>query len=189
MSTATAQAQAHLLTAEEFFDRPEPMDGSKEELVRGKVITMSAPGLRHGEVQLALGSLIRVFLLSNKIGRVFTESGLVTDHKPDTVRGPDISYYSKERLPLGQEVVKWHDQPADLCVEIVSPSNTKKELRAKIKEYFFAGVRAVWVVDPEDRSVTVLNAPDEGRTVYDEAALDGGDVLPGFTCKVSDLFA
>lgn len=94
---------------------------------------------------------IKLFLKSNPLGRVFTESGLVTDHEPGTVRGPDVSYYSKERLPLGHEVVKWHDQ--------------------------------------EYRSVTILNAPDEGRTFYDEAALDGGDVLPGFACKVSDLFA
>jgi len=73
-------------------------------------------------------------------------------------------------------------------VEIVSPSNTKKELRAKIKEYFAAGVRTVWVVDPEDHSVTVLTSPDEGRTLYQSAELTGGDVLPGFNCKVSELF-
>jgi Uma2 family endonuclease len=185
MSTATT----HLLTVEEFFALPDPPDGSRRELVRGRVVTMSNPGLEHGEVQLALGSLIRVFLLANRIGRAATESGTVTERKPDTVRGPDISFYSKERLPLDKRVVKFHDQAPDLCVEVVSPSNTKKELRAKIKEYFFAGVRMVWVVDPEDRSVVILRAPDEGRTVYDDAILDGGDVLPGFSCKVSDLFA
>src|SRR6266542_5702716 len=185
MSTTTSQ----LLTAEEFFALPDPQDGSKQELVRGKVITMPNPGFEHGEVQLALGSLIRVFLLSNRIGRVVTESGAVTERKPDTVRGPDVSYYSKERLPLDQRVVGYHAEVPDLCVEIISPSNTKKEMGPKIKEYFFAGVRMVWVVDPEDRSVVVLRAPDEGRTLYDDAILDGGDVLPGFSCKGSDLFA
>ena len=185
MSTATAQ----LLTAEEFFALPDPEDGSKLELVRGRVVTMTGPGVEHGEVQLALGSLIRVFLLSNRIGRVVTESRIITERKPDTVRGPDVSYYSKERLPLDQRVIGVHTEVPDLCVEVVSPSNTKKEMRTKIKEYFFAGVRMVWVVDPEDRSVVVLLAPDEGRTLYDDATLDGGDVLPGFACKVSDLFA
>ena len=187
MSTATVQVQ--LLTAEEFFALPDPPDGSQLELVRGMVVTMSNPGLRHGEAQGNVYFEIKLFLKSNRLGRVFVESGLITDRKPDTVRGPDVSYYSKERLPLDKEVIGWHDQAADLCVEVVSPSNTKKEMRAKIKEYFFAGVRMVWIVDPEDRSATVLRAPDEGRTLYDDATLDGGDVLPGFACKVSDLFA
>jgi Uma2 family endonuclease len=184
MSTTTTR----LLSAEEFFQLPAPQDGSKRELVRGEVVTMPNPGLEHGEVQGNVYFAIKLFLKSNPLGRVFTESGLITDRKPDTVRGPDVSYYSKERLPLDKRVIGYHDQPADLCVEVVSPSNTKRELRAKIKEYFFAGVRMVWVVDPDERSITILRAPDEGRTLYDDTALDGGDVLPGFSCKVSDLF-
>lgn len=186
MSTATAQ----LLTAEEFFSLPAPKDGSKQELVRGEVVTMPSPGVEHGEVQVNVAFLIKLFLKSNPIGRVVTESGTITDRKPDTVRGPDVSYYSKERLPLDKRVVGYHDHPPDLCVEVVSPSNTKRELRTKTKEYFFAGVRMVWVIDPEDRSITVLLAqdPDEGRTLFGNATLDGGDVLPGFSCKVSELF-
>ena len=185
MSTATAQ----LLTAEEFLVLPEPNDGSKLELVRGKVVTMTGPGVEHGEVQVNVAFAIKLCLNQNRIGRVMTERRIITERKPDTVRGPDVSYYSKERLQLDQRVVGIHTEVPDLCVEIVSPSNTKKELRAKIKEYFFAGVRMVWIVDPEYRSVEVLRAPDEGRTLYDDATFDGGDVLPGFACKVSDLFA
>jgi Uma2 family endonuclease len=185
MSTATGQ----LLTADEFFALPDPPDGSKQELVRGRVVTMPNPGWEHGEVQGNVFFCIKSFLKQNPIGRVATESGTVTGRKPDTVRGPDVSYYSKERLPLDQRVVGYHTEVPDLCVEVISPSNTKKAMRAKIKEYFFAGVRMVWVVDPEDRSVTILRAPDEGRTLYDDATLDGGEVLPGFSCKVSDLFA
>jgi Uma2 family endonuclease len=187
MSTVTSQTQ--LLTAEEYFQLPAPQDGSKQELVRGKVVTMSNPGWRHGEVQGNVYFVIKLFLKSNPIGRVAVESGQITDRKPDTVRGPDVSYYSKERMPLDKEVVKWHDQPADLCVEVVSPSNTMKQLKAKAKEYLFAGVRCVWVVDPEDRTVTVIVDPLESRTLEADATLDGGDVLPGFSCKVSDLFA
>lgn len=185
----TTTTQTALLTAEEFFALPDPLDGSKQELVRGKVITMPGPGVEHGEVQLALGSLIRVFLLSNRIGRVVTESGTVTERKPDTVRGPDVSYYSKERLPLDQRVVGYHTEVPDLCVEVVSPSNSMRGLKAKAKEYLFAGVRLVWIVDPEDRTVTVVVDPLESRTLEADATLDGGDVLPGFSCKVADLFA
>lgn len=177
------------LTAEEFFALPDPKDGTRLELVRGGIVAMPGPGWEHSEVQGNTYHQIKLFLTGNPIGRVGTEAVTVVDRNPDSVRGPDVSYYSKERMPLGLRVTKYHDQPPDMCVEVVSPSNTKKELRAKIKEYFFAGVRMVWVVDPEDRSITVLAAPDEGRTFYEDAVFDGGDVLPGFRCKVSDLFA
>jgi Uma2 family endonuclease len=70
----------------------------------------------------------------------------------------------------------------------MSTSNTRRELLDTVKEYFFAGVRMVWLIAPEVRSIEVLRAPDESRTLYDDATLDGGDVLPGFRCKVSDLF-
>ena len=85
--------------------------------------------------------------------------------------------------------MKYHDQPADLCVEVKSPSNTMRELRDKAKEYLFAGVRMVWIIDPEDRTATVITDPLESRTLEADATLDGGAVLPGFSCKVSDLFA
>ncbi len=132
---------------------------------------------------------IKLFLKSNPIGRVVVESGVITDRKPDTVRGPDVSFYSKERLPLDKEVIGWHDQAPDLCVEVVSPSNSLKQLKAKAKEYLFAGVRIVWIIDPEDRTVTIITEPLESRTLEAEAMLDGGNVLRGFSCKVADLFA
>lgn len=186
---STVATPPKLITAEEFFELPDPPDGSKQELVRGEVVTMPPPTFEHGEVQVNVAGYIWTFLKSNKIGRVVTESGTVTDRKPDTVRGPVISYYSKERLPLEQRVVKYADVSPDLCVEVISPSNTRKQMRDKIKEYFFAGVRMVWMVDPEDHSVAVFLAPNESRTVYENGTLDGGEVLPGFSCKVADLFA
>ena len=130
MSTVTAQ----LLTAEEFFALPDPKDGSKRELVRGEVITMSNPGWRHGEVQGNVYFAIKLFLKTNTIGRVAVESGQITDRKPDTVRGPDVTYYSKERLPLDKEVIKWHDhtEVPDLCVESGFAVRTRmKQLKAK----------------------------------------------------------
>jgi Uma2 family endonuclease len=71
----------------------------------------------------------------------------------------------------------------------VSPSNTVRELKAKAKEYLFAGVRVVWIINPRDREVVIVTEPLEYRTLESEATLDGGEVLPGFTCKVADLFA
>src|SRR5687768_4953505 len=172
------------ITAEEFLLMPDPTDGTVLELVRGEIVAMPGPGFEHGEVQGNVHFLIKQYLLRNRIGRVVVESGVITEREPDTVRGPDVSYYSRERLPLDQRVTGYHDQPPDLCVEVVSPSNTVHELKSKAKEYLFAGVRVVWIIDPRHREVVIVTEPLASRTLEAEATLDGGEVLPGFTCKV-----
>jgi Uma2 family endonuclease len=177
------------VTAEEFALLPEPTDGTRLELVRGEVIRVSRPNWEHGEIAGNVGAAIKAYLRTNPIGRVATESGVITDRGPDTVRGPDVNFISKERMPLGERVNRFADQTPDLCVEIVSPSNTRRAMEDKIKEYFFTGAKVVWVVDPDERSVTVFTEPLEGKLLKGDKVLDGGAVLPGFSCKVSDLFA
>jgi len=176
------------MTAEEFFHTEEPQDG-KYELINGEVVFMPPPGFRHGEVQLAIGFAIKTYLLTNRIGRVVTESGAITERDPDSVRGPDVSYYSQERLPFGTQVVTYHTQPPDLVAEVLSPDDSKKELRAKVREYLAAGVRVVWVVDPDDQTVTVYTEPPRATVLEADAILTAEDVLPGFSCRAADLFA
>ena len=186
MTTAVATP---LLTVEEFARRPEPLDGSREELVRGKVVTMPPPGFEHGELQLNVGSLLRQFVRVHQLGRVVTESGVVTKRGPDSVRGPDVAFWCRERLPLDARVVGYPDIAADLCVEVLSPDDRPKRVQKKLREYFACGVRMVWVVDPEARTLTVYRGPDEGRLLWEDAKLTGEDVLPGFECRVAELFA
>jgi Uma2 family endonuclease len=178
-----------LITAEEFLKMPEPADGSKQELVRGEIISMTAPGFRHGVRQLRAARLLDDYVTTKRIGRITVETGLVTERDPDTVRGPDVSYWSAERLPLDQEPEGYPDVPADLCVEVLSPSNRPGQIREKLHEYFTRGVRMVWLIDPEDRAVRVYRSPQEARLFHEGATLDGEDVLPGFSCPVADLFA
>ena len=184
MATVTTKP----MTAEEFFLTEEPEPG-RYELVQGEIVSMPPPGLRHGEVQMNVGFAIKAYLLTNRIGRVVTESGAVVERDPDTVRGPDVSYYSQERLPFGKEVVAYHDEVPDLVAEVVSPDDTKKELKAKVREYLAAGVRVVWVVDPDDRTVTVFTEPTKSTVLEADATLTCEGVLPGFACRVADLFA
>lgn len=177
-----------LITAAEFARMPDPPDGSKEELVRGVVITMPAPGFRHGEVQVTVASLLRQYARSNRNGRVTVESGLQTEFDPDTVRGPDVAYWSAERLPLDQMPQVYPDVAADLVVEIQSPSSRRQTTQEKIREYLDRGVRMIWIVDPEARTVTVYRQPGEGRHLWRDATLTGEDVLPGFQCRVAEFF-
>ena len=132
-------APGKLLTAEEFAKLPDPVDGSKQELVRGEVISMAPPSFRHGIVQVNIAMLLRVFAKEHKLGRVTVESGVVTERNEDTVRGPDVAYWSFEKLPADQVPEVYADVAPDLCVEVNSPGNTKQRTTRKIREYFACG--------------------------------------------------
>ena len=97
-----ATVAQRLVTAEEFARLPDPLDGSKQELVRGRIVTMPPPGFEHGDIQLNVGALLKVFVRPKRLGRVVTESGIITERGPDTVRGADVSFWSKERLQRGK---------------------------------------------------------------------------------------
>jgi Uma2 family endonuclease len=106
------------------------------------------------------------------------------------VRIPDISFVSWDRLPEGE----LPDQPVarvipDLAVEVLSKSNTKKEMERKLGEYFQAGVRLAWLIQPKTQTAEVYTSPTKKRTIDVDQALEGGKVLPGFRLPLKDLFA
>ena len=129
-----------LLTLEEFQSTRDPAHGWTE-LFRGQEVVRPWPTFRQAIVKSNIGFAIRVYLNENRIGRIAFSSGVITERDPDTVRGPDVSFYSAARLPFGVEVIAYHDLPPNWCVEVRSPSNTKAELRAKAHEYLAGGVR------------------------------------------------
>jgi len=178
-----------LLTAEEFARRPKPGDGSREELVRGEVVTMPPPSFRHCEIQTNIACLIQPFVRKNKLGRVTVESGVKTDEDPDSVRGPDVAFWGVERLPAGTTPLVYADFPADLVVEVLSPTNSHHKMEDKVREYINHGSRMVWVVDPQEKNVTIYRKASEGRLLWEDAVISGEDVIPGFECKVSEFFA
>jgi Uma2 family endonuclease len=106
---------------------------------------------------------------------------------PRKVRKPDVSFVAAGRLP-GNRPPKGHIQLApDLAVEVVSPNDLYSEVRLKVQEYRDAGVRLIWVVDPESRTVEVIHPDGSGVTLTEQAELAGDDILPGFRCRVADL--
>lgn len=177
-----------LLTAEEFFRLPKPADGSQQELAKGEIVTMRPPGGMHGvccsKIVCKLGNHIDT---PDGPGGTLTcnDAGFITERHPDSVRGPDVSWWSKDRL--AEVPVGYIEIAPDMLVEVLSPSNSWKQIRTKIKEYFAKGVRLVWVIAPEDRTLTIYRTPDEGRVLHETATVTGEEVLPGFSCRVSDL--
>src|SRR5262245_51751487 len=184
-----ATVAARLLTAEEFHRTPPPADGAKVELVRGEVVKVCRPGFAHGYTQVRVCGLLDQYGRPQRRGRAVVKTGVITERDPDTVRGPDVSYWSVERLPWDQTPQGYPDSAPDLAVEVLSPNNRLARIREKMREYFNRNVRMVWVVDPEDRTVTVYRALEEGRVLHESATLTGEDVLPGFSCQVAELFA
>ena len=147
---------------------------------------MTPPGGMHGVSCSKADRRIGNFVEEHGLGTVMcNDVGVITERDPDSVRGPDVAYWSHERLkeiPLG-----YIEVAPDLIVEVLSPSNTSKKIREKLAEYFTKGVRMVWVIAPEDRTLTIYRTPDEGRLLHETATVTGEDVLPGFSCRVSDL--
>jgi Uma2 family endonuclease len=175
-----------LITAAEFGRMPDPPDGSKQELVRGVIVTMPPPKAIHGIVQSRIDRRLGAFVDERGLGWIVTESGTILDRDPDTVRGPDVAFYSISRQPTVPE--NYFPISPDLVVEVLSPDDRRGRVREKIREYITAGVRLIWLVDPETRTVLEYRGSLRG-TEYDEAdAITGADVLPEFTCGVADFF-
>ena len=124
----------------------------------------------------------------NRLGLVSGEQGMIR-MLMGNVRMPDVAYFRREDLPGGQLPPKPAPQLAPaLAVEVLSAGNTDEEMRIKVREYFQSGVRIVWMLDPETQTLRVYDAPERFRQLTRDDVLDGGDVLPGFACRVGELF-
>jgi Uma2 family endonuclease len=176
-----------LVTLAEFEKMPDPADGSRLELVRGEVVVMPPPKGKHGICCSQIAWVLQNFVKPRKLGWVTTnDTGVVLERGPDTVRGPDVAFWSIARQPQMPE--GYFLIPPDLAVEVLSPDDRRGDVRAKIKDYVFYGVPLVWLVDPETRTVTVYRGGMRGTELDESDTLDGGDVLPGFACPVAELF-
>lgn len=157
------------------------------ELVEG-VLVEKAMGYEESLLAGLLLTDINIYLRANPIGIAASGDGTL---KLTTgfVRAPDVSFISWERLP-GRKLPK---KPIpklaiDLAVEVLSKGNTRAEMDRKLREYFDAGVRLVWYIDPRKRVVRVFAGPDRPTILRDGDSLDGGDVLPGFVLPLKTLF-
>jgi len=180
-------------TAEDLIARAG--DTWRYELVQGKLVRMPPTGYEHGNVALNLLRAVDGFVEANGLGRVSPpETGFLVSRpgEPDTVLAPDLAFVSAARTPV-RGSLDWKGFPRlapDLVVEIASPSQGQPELAAKARVWLKAGVRLVWIVWPVIHRVDVWQpgVDEPTDTLEDTDQLEGGDVLPGFTCAVARLF-
>ena len=159
------------------------------ELVDGALVE-KVMGYRESFIALLIGTALNNFVIPRKLGVVTGADGMMKLF-PGLVRIPDVAFVSRARLPGGKVPTAPvpHLVP-DLAVEVLSEGNTPGEMSRKRREYFEAGVRLLWLIDPDARSAEVYtpSAPDPVR-LTESQSLDGGDVLPGFTLELRPLFA
>jgi Uma2 family endonuclease len=158
------------------------------ELVDG-VLVEKAVGLREA---LLAGEVIRMlgnFNNEKDLGVVLGADGMIR-LEPGLVRIPDVSFIPWEVIP-GEKVGDEAMSPyiPSLAVEVLSPSNTKKEIERKLRDYFLAGVRLVWVIEPKTETARAYTSPTEFRRIAKSGNLQGRDVLPGFSLPLAEVFA
>jgi Uma2 family endonuclease len=165
-------------------------DGESFELIDGRPVEKHM-GAESDRIALRLGGKLDLFCTEHAGGYAFgSQTGYrCFPDRPRLVRKPDASVLVRGRLP-GEQIPKGDIAVApDLAVEVISPNDTYEEVEVKVIEYLKAGVRLVWVISPEAKTILVRR-PNKTSTALDVTdTLSGEDVLPGFTCPVADLFA
>ena len=183
-----ASTATKLLTADEFWQLPEQPD-VREELVDGEVVELPGAGGFHATLLLHIFDLLRQHVFDNDLGLVYPD-GLTyrLASSPDILRIPDISFIASTRIPDDWPPLGYVETTPGLVVEIVSPGNSAADLHRRTRDFIAAGTDIVWIVWPEDRSVTEHRGSLDAREFHFGDTLDGGDVLPGFSVQVADLF-
>ena len=176
-----------LLTADDLLRLDS--EGVRGELIRGVLCETMPTGFEHGTIVVNLTVLLGAFIKPRRLGRLTaSDSGVWLERDPDTVREPDIAYFSAEKMPPGVRVTGYAEVAPDLVVEVVSPDDSMREVNDKALMWLSYGVRLVWAVHPSTRTVDVYRRGRPASTLTADDTLDGLDALPGFTCAVRDVF-
>jgi Uma2 family endonuclease len=192
--TVAPWAEPVLYTADDLAGMPD--DAWHYELVRGRLVRMPPTGWEHGSLESRLDRILAAFVDEHRLGTVVVgEAGFLLSRpgEEETVLGADVAYVAAGRTPdaASHGASAFPRLAPDLVVEIASPSQSRRDLEAKVRIWLDAGVRLAWVVWPAERSIDVWRADAARPHEYLGAAatLTGEDVLPGFQYQVADLFA
>lgn len=172
------------LTLDEFMHFPETKPAS--EYMCGEAVQKPMPDWSHGTIQGFLVVVLFQFLARTGLGRALPEFRCIFG-PPGGERAfvPDLVFIARDRLPEG----KYLYAAPDLAVEVLSPDQPQAEFAAKLDFYRRHGVRLVWVIDPIRSTIAVLTSDADALLLTIDDTLDGGDVLPGFSVPVAEIFA
>jgi Uma2 family endonuclease len=177
-----------LITVDDLNAMPD--DGNLYEVIEGELFVSKAPGLTHQDVSRELLTDLTIYLRRNPIGRVWTTPGVIFSQISGVI--PDIVYVSNQRLAEVASGERVRGAP-DLVIEIVSPGipNAQRDRVVKKQLYGKYAVREYWLVDLVSRTIevyTLLNGGLDLAATYSGQDELVSSLLPGFTCKVEDIF-
>ncbi len=188
---ATAVALDYAERPEELSDQlPNQLEDDyaekRFELVDGKMEAKEMGSSKHGGIGTRLIIEMGMHVKLNRLGAVYG---------PDTTfqiggneRMPDVSFLSAARIPEeGETNKKWPIAP-DLTAEVISPNETWENVNSKVRDYFAAGVKTVWLLSPELREIHVRDSVKTGKILWEDEDLTDDALLPGFRCRISELF-
>ena len=177
-----------LVTAEELWDMPD-VPGKRFELVDGEVVEVPGAGELHIMIVILLYKLLDRFVEQHDLGLVRPDGlAYVLRRGPDQVRIPDVSFVAWESVPEGEVSERFWEGAPTLAVEVVSPNDRADDIYDRVRDYLAAGSRQVWVLWPRQRALSVYRPDADTRELGPDAMLDAGDILPGFSVRVGDLF-
>jgi Uma2 family endonuclease len=155
------------------------------EIVNGHPEEKEVPGARHSGVCSRLARKLGTYVETNNHGEIYSEASFQIG---ENERIPDLAFISAERIPPeGEPETKW-PMPPDLAVEVVSPNDFYEKVSAKAMEYLNAGVKQVWIVSPENKTVTIYRSATDITAFPEDSELVSEDLFPGFHCKLSEIF-
>jgi len=165
-----------------------PLAAGPLELVGGVIHPLTPSGGGHGIIAARLVVALGRYVLPRALGEVFTaEVGFVLGRGPDTLRVPDVAYIATGRLPAAGVSSRHLTIAPDIVAEVLSSAESRRSIRDKVAEYLSAGVRLIWLIDPQTRTVTVQRRGEQRRLSASDM-LEGDEVVPGFVCRCSALF-
>lgn len=157
------------------------------ELIDGRIVPIAPAGDEHGFVEFNLGAELRAFVRQHNLGWVLGgEVGIYIHRNPDRVRGADIVFVSRERLPALTD--KFLEVTPELVVEVMSPNDTWEGVREKLADYFSIGVVQVWLVEPRNRKLLVYRSSTDLQEFGTGDMLMSEGVLEGFRLDIAALF-
>ena len=182
-------ATAELLLTLEAFCRLVP-ERRMVELVKGAIVEMNPPTFRHGAVCIEVAAILRNYVKPKQLGRVIgNDSGVITTRNPDTLRGPDVAFYSVARIPTGQIQTRYPEVSPDLVCEVMSEHDRWKEVMGKAAEYLEAGVTAVCIFHPDHETITIVRGDREPEVLHANDDFTLPEILGEFRVAVREFFA
>lgn len=179
--------ETSLMTAEDCLTLPET--GRPTELVRGKLITSDPHYARHGQLCSRIALFLGRHLDCQDLGHLISnDSGVITQRDPDTVRGADVAFYSYHQVPKGPIPPGYLTVPPDIVFEVLSPSERRTMVLAKVAEYLEAGVKVVCVLDDQPRRADIYFADKPTETLQTNDELTLPEILGDFRVLVGRFF-